>query len=269
MSSISRFRVRPKPSRALTWISDDRFSINGATFQALTEGFFTGNGPVVGENDFFVCKFRSEIDDYVELFGRLAPERIFELGVYGGGSTVLFAELARPRKLVSIDLDPLVQLRERIERHASAIGLGRAVTVLGGVDQGDRKELARIAAEEFGECALDLVVDDCSHLYEPARQSFNELFPRLRAGGMYIIEDWRWGHIPRGEPDPEWVPEIPLSRLIVEIVLASATLPGLAEEVTVGPNGACITRGEASLNSVAFDVSSLTRADHLDAANPP
>lgn len=184
--------------------------------------------------------------------------------MYGGGSTVLFAELARPRKLVSIDLEPLVEVRERVEEHAAAIGLGDAVTVLGGVDQADREELARIAGEEFGDDALDLVVDDCSHLYDPARQSFNELFPRLRPGGVYVIEDWRWGHIPRDQEAPERVPEVLLSRLIVEIILAGATVPGIAAETTVGVNDVRITRGEAPLSPDSFDVSSLLGAGRSD-----
>jgi hypothetical protein len=230
----------------------------------MTGDFFEASGQGAGGDDFFVCKFRAEIDGYAELFARLAPERIFELGMHGGGSTVLFAELARPRKLVSIDLEPLPQVRERVERHAAAIGLGDAVKVFGGVDQSDRKELARIADEEFGDAELDLVVDDCSHLYEPARHSFNELFPRLRAGGVYVIEDWRWGHIPLGQEAPESVPEISLSRLVVEIVLASATLPGLASETRVDLNGVSITRGDAPLSPGAFDVSSLVRKDPSD-----
>lgn len=224
-----------------------------------------GGGGSEGGSDFFVFKFRAEIDGYVELFRRLEPERIFELGMNDGGSTILFAELARPRKLVSIDLEPLAQVRERVERRAAAIGLGDAVRVFGGVDQGDRAELVRIADEEFGDEALDLVVDDCAHLYEPARRSFNELFPRLRAGGVYVIEDWRWGHVPLGrEETAEWVPEIPLSRLVVEIVLASATVPGLAADLSADGRDVSITRGEAPLSPGAFDVSSL-----LGTAPPP
>jgi SAM-dependent methyltransferase len=242
-------------------MSGDRFSVNRTTFQAVTTAYFEESGLEMDESDFFVCKFRPEVDGYAELFSRLAPERIFELGTHGGGSTVFFAELARPRKLVSIDLEPLEQVRERVERRAAAIGLGDAIKVFTGVDQGDRKELARIAGAEF-DGALDLVVDDCSHLYGPARQSFNELFPRLRAGGVYVIEDWRWGHIPRGQKPPsEGVPDLLLSRLIAEIVLASATLPGLASEATVDLNGVSITRGDVPLNPDTFDVSSLVGAD--------
>ena len=67
------------------------------------------------------------------------------------------------------------------------------------VDQSDRGHLAKIADEAFGDAPLDLVVDDCSHQYEATRASFNELFPRLRAGGLYTIEDWDWTR-ERGSP---------------------------------------------------------------------
>jgi len=244
-------------------MSGDRFSIDRTIFQAVTLDYFGERGLEVDEDDFFVCKFRSEIEGYAELFGQLAPKRIFELGMHGGGSTIFFAELARPRKLVSIDLEPLVQVRERVERRAAAIGLGDAVRVFTGIDQSDRKELARIAEAEF-DGPLDLVVDDCSHLYDPARLSFNELYPRLRAGGVYVIEDWRWGHIPRGQQPPAGgAPETPLSRLIAEIIMAGATLPGLAAETTIGLNDVRITRGDAPLGRGDFDVSRLARADRI------
>jgi len=231
----------------------------------MTEDYFEGGRRDVDENDFFVFKYRSEIDEYAELFRRLKPERIFELGVHRGGSAILFAELARPRKLVSIDLESLPQVRERVERRAAAIGLGDAVKVLLGVDQSDRKELARIAEEEFDDVELDLVVDDCSHLYAPTLQSFNELFPRLRAGGVYVIEDWRWGHYPLDQEERDWIPEITLSRLIVEIVLAGATLPGIASETVVGLNGVSVTRGDTPLDPNTFDVSKLA---HTDVSRP-
>jgi hypothetical protein len=46
-----------------------------------------------------------------------------------------------------------------------------------------------IIATEFGAMPLDLVSDDASHLLRETRASFNALFPRLRSGGEYIIED--------------------------------------------------------------------------------
>jgi hypothetical protein len=63
------------------------------------------------------------------------------------------------------------------------------------VDQSDRSVVPRIIDEEFGSTPLDLVTDDASHLLDLTRASFEMLFPRLRPGGTYIIEDWNWEHL--------------------------------------------------------------------------
>ena len=56
----------------------------------------------------------------------------------------------------------------------------------------DAPVLARRVDAAFGNRPLDLVMDDASHLGPQTRASFETLFPRLRAGGLYIIEDWSW-----------------------------------------------------------------------------
>ena len=51
--------------------------------------------------------------------------------------------------------------------------------------------LLGIVEQEFGG-ALDMVMDDASHIYEPTLASFQILFTLLPEGGLYIIEDWAW-----------------------------------------------------------------------------
>ena len=52
-----------------------------------------------------------------------------------------------------------------------------------------------LAQTGFGlKLQLDLVIDDASHLLPETTASFNVLFPRLRAGGLFVIEDWSWQH---------------------------------------------------------------------------
>lgn len=53
-------------------------------------------------------------------------------------------------------------------------------------DQTDKEGLENLI-EGFGN--PDIVVDDCSHLREPTIKSFEILFPLLKSGGMYCIED--------------------------------------------------------------------------------
>ena len=54
--------------------------------------------------------------------------------------------------------------------------------------------MREILDHEFVDESIDLVIDDASHLYVETKASFEELFPRLRPGGLFIIEDWASGH---------------------------------------------------------------------------
>ncbi len=41
---------------------------------------------------------------------------------------------------------------------------------------------------------LDIIIDDASHLGDISRLSLINLFPRLKSGGFYILEDWGTGY---------------------------------------------------------------------------
>ena len=221
-----------------------------------------------------VAKPRSMIDGYVELLHDLRPRNIFELGIFTGGSTALFFELARPHRLVAVDLSEVgpSSRSARLYDWISRNGYADRVRVYGGVDQGDRGRLAEVVAEEFGDEPLDLVVDDCSHLYEPTRASFNELFPRLRPGGVFVVEDWNWAHTELGREPLEgfWPDETPLTRLLFELVLAEPAIPGLIDEITIEVGRAKIVRGEAHVEPRDFDVAECSnpRGRSLLAADP-
>lgn len=63
-------------------------------------------------------------------------------------------------------------------------------------DPADLRKLVERASE------FDVVIDDCSHLAGPTRTAFTILFPFLRPGGFYVIEDWGTGYWPQW-PDGE------------------------------------------------------------------
>lgn len=60
-------------------------------------------------------------------------------------------------------------------------------------DQGDAEFLNGLA-DEIG--PLDIVIDDGSHLNEHVLASFHALFPRVRPGGLYVIEDVQTAYWP-------------------------------------------------------------------------
>lgn len=242
----------------LTWKGEHRFVVGETAFHLMPPNFFSGEAEVnMHEGDVFVFKPRALIELYAELIAELKPKRVFELGVFQGGSTLFLAELARPQRLVAIDLEPRNEWIDRMDRHAADRGFGDVIRTIDEVDQADRSRLAEIVEDEFDGDALDLVVDDCSHMYEPTRASFSELFPRLRPGGVYVIEDWRWAHTPVGEKPLEgfYPDEVPLTRLLFEIVLATAGIPELISEVTIDVETAVIRRGPASVDPATFDIS--------------
>jgi hypothetical protein len=91
----------------LDWRDDQHFVLGDTTFCAIA-GDPSGQRTnalkeAVDTGSLFIDKPRWRVDHYVELLERLKPARIFELGIFLGGSTALFAELARPRRLVAID----------------------------------------------------------------------------------------------------------------------------------------------------------------------
>ena len=56
-------------------------------------------------------------------------------------------------------------------------------------DMDARKNIAT-ATERLPD--LDIIVDDASHASHHQQNAFLTLFPKLRSGGLYIIEDLRW-----------------------------------------------------------------------------
>ena len=208
---------------------------------------------------------------YEELFSALHPRRIVELGICEGGSTAFFCLLARPDRLVAVDIksSPTVGLEAFINEH----GLQDRLHTHYGFDQADVSRLRQLVANEFAGEQIDLVVDDASHYLAPTRASFNVLFPLLRPGGVFVIEDWSAEHrlevglraleqsdealratleehVRSGRPAAT-----PLSVLVFELVLASAYAPELFPEIVVADGWAHVVRGGDNVNPDTFDLS--------------
>jgi predicted O-methyltransferase YrrM len=133
------------------------------------------------------------IDATVSLLRQFRRGNIVELGIGQGGSTALAAQVAEPRTLVAVELD--TEPRPAFEAFLDEDDRRTRVRPYVGVDQADRARLREICDREFGEEPLDLVVDDASHRLDETRASFETLFPRLREGGLFVIEDWNWEHL--------------------------------------------------------------------------
>jgi predicted O-methyltransferase YrrM len=141
------------------------------------------------------------------------PKNILEIGMFEGGSLVLFDKLYDPEKLVGIDIrrqpiEPLERYREN---------RGHIVTMYG-LSQDDPK-LPSILREEFPN-GIDLIVDDASHQYGLSGATFHLCFPLLKPGGLYVIEDWSWSHkAPYQTPEHPWFHKPALTNLVLELVI--------------------------------------------------
>lgn len=259
----------------------------------------------IGECDFFcddalrstppghlgLMKTREMVEGYTTLCTDPDPRAVVELGINKGGSTAMLAELLQPDRLVAIELDarPARALTEYIERRS----LQEVVRPHYGVNQSDQARLRQIIDDELGDAPLDLVVDDASHVYDPTVASFEVLFPRLRPGGRYVIEDWRWQHHTRsgmrtmfqsGEPLPDevaaaikqrvedtaagrYVEPPPFTRLIFELLLARAG-GDLVAEMTVTWSWVVVRRGAGELDPSTFRIADLYD-DHFGQIGPP
>ncbi len=141
------------------------------------------------------------------------PKSILEIGMFEGGSLVLFDKLYDPKKLVGVDIrrDPIEPL-ERYRKNREHI------LPLYGLSQNDPK-LPNILRKEFPN-GIDLIVDDASHLYELTRATFHLCFPFLKPGGLYVIEDWAWSHKPPYQtPAHLWFEKPALTNLVMELVI--------------------------------------------------
>lgn len=122
---------------------------------------------------------------YMEHYRRhLGPRRfrrntLFEIGVGGfasraaGGSLAIWRDYLLRSTIVGIDL------------HEKDIAWGERVRFVR-ADQNNPDELD-VAVERHGR--PDIVIDDGSHVGEHIRTSFDHLWPLLRSGGIYVVED--------------------------------------------------------------------------------
>jgi hypothetical protein len=152
----------------------------------------------LGDDCFRFYKVKDLVDEYAEFWatrGHVPVRNVLELGIWDGGSAAFWFEFFRPRKHVAVDFQVRQDSRYFV-RYLQSRGLGERLKTLWGVDQADRPRLAGIADAEF-DGPLDVVIDDASHLYGPTRASFETLFPRLRPGGLYFLEDWAWEYDPQ------------------------------------------------------------------------
>lgn len=127
-------------------------------------------------------KHHAYTPDYYKRFvgGKDTYENVLEIGVREGWSIKMWEEFFTKAKIWGIDNfdDPIY---EQINFKKEDLENNRVKILIG--DQGDDTFLKSINTE------FDVIIDDGSHRCWHHQISFRYLFPKVKSGGWYVIED--------------------------------------------------------------------------------
>ena len=245
-----------KRCQKVRWLDETRFRCGSETFLTFGDaaGKLTAERLIQFDRldsdseRFVIAKTRAMVDRYEQVLTSDPPRHLVELGIYRGGSVAFLNELVRPRCFLAVELDiaPRRTLDEYVARNTT-------ISTYYGVDQADRRTLVELVERHFPG-PLDVVIDDASHFVAETRASFNVLFPRVRPGGLYLIEDWAWAHT---SDERLHAGRTPLSVFVFELTVAAACGRGLIGALTIYPEFAVVRRGPAPLDADTFDVSEV------------
>jgi hypothetical protein len=131
-----------------------------------------------------------------------------------------------------------------------------------GISQNHREPMEAAIRESFAPGELDLIIDDCSHLYQPTKNSFEVAFPYLKPGGLYVIEDWGWAHWPGPwqKEDHHWRGHLAMSNLIFELVMTTASVPDFFGKMTIYGHMVIIEKSPKAQVGKAFSLDALVKA---------
>lgn len=112
---------------------------------------------------------------------RTDPITLLELGVSEGSSIRTWRDYFPNATIIGVDNN----LQVGLDKDLKHLDLNELNIFLYELDQAD-PQLPTVIAEHI---PLDIVIDDCSHDNSMTAASFNLLWPCLKPGGLYIIED--------------------------------------------------------------------------------
>lgn len=181
---------------------------------------------------------------WFERYRNLIPgdvRQIVEVGIFEGGSIALLADLFPKAEIIGIDIRPQNNF---VLQHIESLGFSDRVKLHYGVSQADRAAIEQIISSAWGAEPIDLVIDDASHIYDLSVTTFDILFPRVRTGGYYVIEDWGWAHWPGFAGDLVNSGSRALSSMVLELVMATAGYGQAVSEVRAFSSMAFVKRGD-------------------------
>lgn len=123
----------------------------------------------------------SAFHDYTKIYAQYLdalktnPIKFLEIGIYKGNSVKLWESYFPKAELHFIDIEPTHIEYQSTRSHYHFI------------NQGDSTKLDQLAQSIKGD--FDVIIDDGGHQAKEQIICFQTLFPYLKSGGLYIIED--------------------------------------------------------------------------------
>jgi len=190
------------------------------------------------ENSFTLVKSPPVLNYYYNLAKRKKINNIFEIGVFQGGSFVLLDKLFSPQNIIGVEI---AESFTALEKYCS--DQIRNVNVYFNTSQTDECALNSIMDVDFPN-GIDLVVDDASHTYANTKRTFELVFPKLVAGGTYIIEDWAWAH-KAGMQDKghSWHKDPAMTNLLFELIVDIGTKNSI-QSISIDAGKAIVVKGQ-------------------------
>lgn len=154
------------------------YRLNSSRRDELAPQYETPLGKIFfGPKDRLVDKWLHYLGVYERYFEsyRNKPLKFLEIGVFKGGSLEMWREYFGPEASIwGVDIDPACAAYETAGTH---VRIG---------SQAD-PDFLKTVVKEMG--TPDIILDDGSHVNEHQVVSFRTLFPLLKDGGLYVIED--------------------------------------------------------------------------------
>ncbi|WP_063709781.1 class I SAM-dependent methyltransferase [Bradyrhizobium liaoningense] len=236
----------------LNWIDDSCFEIDG--YRITLDWQHGGSPRHSSDRDFIMMKGRDFLDHYTTLVNRNI-EKVLEVGIYQGGSVIFLDKLLRPKKLSAVELSP--NKIPALEKYASE-SEGR-VNIYHGTSQDDAEKLKEIIDRDFNG-QIDLVVDDASHWYEYTKATFKTVFPHLKPGGYYFIEDWNWSFQPAFQDESHaWFDRNSLANLVIDL-MEDMVCSNAIESVQIAPQMIKVKRSDAQARPLFATAARRSRA---------
>lgn len=149
------------------------------TKESLLDLIAGHEGKAIDKWEQYIAVYDGELADLLAVG---EPLSLLEIGVQNGGSLEIWSKFLPVGSTVrGIDVDPRVGLL-KFERNIRA-------------DVADAADALQADSLLAGEI-FDIIIDDGSHRCDDVCRTFAHLFPRLKPGGRYIIEDLHCSYYP-------------------------------------------------------------------------